>query len=530
MPSKPKALKLNIYKLNESIQDFKDFAFAIKNPPYLIEREHLEGNFQYRLYVQRDKISKPEWTELFASILNDNITNHSSSFVFLIKKINHGKNYFFAMTGGYTAYGLIQKYVEEEFGLKIAEKALDPKKIKNISQTTFTGSDRQILRAVKGYNPAYDVESQRRILKSLDGKTLSPDLIGLSLSGADSLAVKKPITLMELESYFDTITELYNSKEIGIKLQKTFHIVKNEDTLSRLQEKFVADFKNLINSNVQEDTESFFVGYKDYFDFLRCNQFVISLGSNKQDHSEGGLEIESIISFINKFEFEIDYNLLKQITILGLGDNSEEIIPGVGLFYFLYSETLLDDKTYFFIDNKWYELDDSYKKFINTSIEQFLIKKEELPAYRTSIHQDEGAYNEWVPSIQENIACLDKKLSSYTTEICDLYSDFPTPTFYHVKRGWGAKLSHLFAQGLVSAQLFAMDPDYRKECHEKENKIDLKFQQSKYRVVFAIIHLKASEPEFPSNMTYFSKVNLLDTASRIRSFGFMVDLVPIKIE
>ena len=60
--------------------------------------------------------------------------------------------------------------------------------------------------------------------------------------------------------------------------------------------------------------------------------------------------------------------------------------------------------------------------------------------------------------------------------------------------------------------------------------IDARFQQSKFRVAFAIVNEKASDTKFPENMTYFSKVNLLDTTSRIRSFGFSVELVAVKIE
>lgn len=526
---KEKAIKLNIYKLNQKIKNFDDFVFPSKSPPYTIDSEKLSGNFQYKLFVQRDKISKPQWADLLGSILKKDVINRFSSFVLIIKKIKTGNNYFFAMTGGHTAYGLIHKFIEEEFGLNIAEKAIDPRKIKNISQTTFTGSDKQILRAVKAYNPAYDIENQRRILKSLEGKAINPDLVGFSLSGADSLAVKKPITLDELDGYFDVLLDLYTSQTVAIKLQKTFHVVKNKELISNLQNKLVENFISLISSDGQEDTESFFVGYKDYFDFLRCQKFVISIGSRKRQDIDDDLEISAIVNFVKEFNLTIDYELLKHITILGLGENAEEIIPEISLLYFLYSEVVYDQKTYFLIDNRWYELDVSYKKFIDSSVSEFQVKSDELPPYKPSIHTSEGDYNTWVPTQNKDIICLDRNLTTYKVEICDLYSD-RTRTFYHVKRAWGAKLSHLFAQGLVSAQLFAMDSEYRKECNTKESRIDARFQQSKFRVAFAIVNEKASDTKFPENMTYFSKVNLLDTTSRIRSFGFSVELVAVKIE
>jgi uncharacterized protein (TIGR04141 family) len=529
MEEEQKPIKLNIYKLNQKIKSFDDFLFSTKAPPYEVEAEHLSGGFQYRLFVQRDKISKPQWTNLFGSLLQKDVANRSSSFVLFIKKVKGNKDYFFAMTGGHTAYGLVQKYIEEEFGLNIAEKSIDPKKIKNINQTTFTGSDKQIIRAVKAYNPAYDIENQRRILKSLEGKTVNPDLIGFSLSGADSLAVKKPITIDELSDYFDTLLNLYTSTDTTIKLQKTFHVIKNKELILKLQNKLVENFTSLVNSNGEENIESFFIGYKDYFDFLRCNRFVISKGERKKHDNIEDLEIETIIKFIKEFNLPIDYELFKSIDVLGLGENEEEIIPEVSLLSFLYSEVALDQKTYFFIDNKWYELDESYKKFIDNAVGEFDIKNDELPPYKKSVHTDENSYNKSVPSQKASIVCLDRTLTKYKVEACDLYCD-KLMTFYHVKRAWGAKLSHLFAQGLVASQLFSMDPDFRAECHTLENRIDPKFQQLKFRVVFAIIHDKANNSDFPKNMTYFSKVNFLDTASRIRSFGFRVEIVPVKIE
>ncbi len=48
-----------------------------------------------------------------------------------------------------------------------------------------------------------------------------------------------------------------------------------------------------------------------------------------------------------------------------------------------------------------------------------------------------------------------------------------------------------------------------------------------YSIIFAIVHKKTQEKHFPQNMSYFSKVNLIDVVEKMSQSGYNVKLAPV---
>jgi uncharacterized protein (TIGR04141 family) len=107
----------------------------------------------------------------------------------------------------------------------------------------------------------------------------------------------------------------------------------------------------------------------------------------------------------------------------------------------------------------------------------------------------------------------------------------------HVKRDLGSSdLSHLFAQGAVSAELLQSDRDFCKAAQRVVDRVagNRRFSiffpklvvASKYEIVYAIIadwrgrHLSEVLP-------FFSKVNLRAFCQRLLGRGFKVSCLPI---
>ena len=105
-------------------------------------------------------------------------------------------------------------------------------------------------------------------------------------------------------------------------------------------------------------------------------------------------------------------------------------------------------------------------------------------------------------------------------EFCDVY-DADNKTFIHVKNYYGSSaLSHLFAQGRVSGQLFLNDGSFRKKVKEKVgilpfNPTDTPTATS-YKIIFGII----SESQDELNLPFFSKVNFKNEKKLLEAFGF----------
>ncbi len=108
-------------------------------------------------------------------------------------------------------------------------------------------------------------------------------------------------------------------------------------------------------------------------------------------------------------------------------------------------------------------------------------------------------------------------------EFCDLLTAEKHLVF--IKRYSGSQqLSHLFAQGVVSAELFVQDAAFREKLNDKlpvghklANTADRPHAED-YEVVFAII----SKSKNPLDIPFFSKVSLRAARKRLEAYGYRV--------
>ena len=110
--------------------------------------------------------------------------------------------------------------------------------------------------------------------------------------------------------------------------------------------------------------------------------------------------------------------------------------------------------------------------------------------------------------------------------------------FIHVKfRKSSATLSHLFAQGRVSANLLRRDETFRKNLREKFDEIGLsknlvpidsnKVNASNYTITFAIIDKK--KRTFVESLPFFSLLTFRLAAEDLQLLGYNVKVKKIDI-
>jgi uncharacterized protein (TIGR04141 family) len=120
-------------------------------------------------------------------------------------------------------------------------------------------------------------------------------------------------------------------------------------------------------------------------------------------------------------------------------------------------------------------------------------------------------------------------------ELCDILTR--ARRLIHVKRHLGSSdLSHLFAQGAVSAELIQGDPNFRKAAQRIVDKVagNRKFRffpakgidASKFEIVYAIVADWRGR-SLATALPFFSKVNLRATRQRIVGRGYRVSCLPI---
>ena len=131
---------------------------------------------------------------------------------------------------------------------------------------------------------------------------------------------------------------------------------------------------------------------------------------------------------------------------------------------------------------------------------------------------------------------MDKKNIMYgggqnRIEFCDLYAQ--GGDMIHVKRyGGSSVLSHLFAQGTMSGELFRTQSDFRGLVNARlpdSHKIPdhtASPDRDEYRVVFAIVSdQRTGELTIP----FFSRLNLRSAATRLVAYGYRVAIKKIPV-
>jgi uncharacterized protein (TIGR04141 family) len=150
---------------------------------------------------------------------------------------------------------------------------------------------------------------------------------------------------------------------------------------------------------------------------------------------------------------------------------------------------------------------------------------------------DEGDYNEGAAEAIGAL-CLDRKNVNLPdgdkVEVCDLLTD--GPALVHVKkRGSSSNLSHLFSQGLVSAEMLLGDGRFRTSAREivraEDSSYERHFPEERPEpgdYVIGYVVITRSKRETPLTLPFFSVVNLASAARRLRTLGFEVAVQAVR--
>jgi uncharacterized protein (TIGR04141 family) len=215
-------------------------------------------------------------------------------------------------------------------------------------------------------------------------------------------------------------------------------------------------------------------------------------------------------------------------------DADDEVLFDRSAYSYIYTEMVHKGRTYLLNNGKWYSVEKDFVDQINQTYETITPYAKQLPAYGDG---SEGDYNARVAlESPDEFALLDKKNISISTAVspvepCDLYR--AGKEFIHIKRYGASNLfSHLFNQGLVSAELFKRDEKFRQLLNDKlpdDHKLvnpAISPEPNEYKVVYAVI----SESDEPLNIPFFSKISLRHARQRLNDMGFPVELAKINVK
>lgn len=553
---------LTIYQLRSNLGDFDE---AINADALAAATQYpmtATADFEARLYVHAPEATSPGWLELIQEGFGEDVqvTSSASNRALIIIRLRYynGLRYF-ALTFGGGRHMLNPAAVEKGYGLRVALNSIyegdrsddqsAPARVKRVDAKTVAQNTLRTLRQTNRHATfeVFGLDVQRDLLNAVVGEPVDTVLWGTRIAGSDAISLSIPTAFDDLGEVCKRVWRLGRSKDYRARFDwiDNIHVVEDTALVSDLEDQ-------LVHTLLTGSVDTLALAPPQVIDWDRIESFEFTVSQN-QDFDDLRLTDYLALLLVDDTD-RIDIGRLRRhrARAIDAGGNVAYEWP---LMRCLSGEVRLNGTAYLLEDGAFYEVDDGYMAALDGFIAAIPACDTDLPdSYKTNGKElTEGAYNEQAAADPQRLL-LDKKtvkVSTHTSpiEICDLLTT--DRRFIHVKRKLGSSdLSHLFAQGYVSADLFLMSPDYRATVKDKIGETEqaravaennagfigrftgtLNFDApdpSKIEVVYAVVAAWNGR-SLVAALPFFSKVNLRRHVDDLRRMGYRVTFSRVEV-
>lgn len=515
-------------------EDFKESRF------HELDVEKHNNFKEGRIYIASTEENTVEWLDTLNSYTKDSLEgdlykNKSNKAVLMLKyeKNEEEKDYIFSLVYGYGRTMLDDRYIVKNFGLRTAINLIEERNIKSLNSLNISRDFIDIQRQALSYVSHSDlqVNTNADILKSISGKAPSSSNFS-SMSGADNLrfSAKSDVILSEL---LEDVLNAYKSdsyKQKGLEWIDHVQYVKEKEIISELDGVLLNHItnKSLENPIIAPnkivsylDIEGYFISgmnishkiKENFYDDIPSDQFWEYLYEKIEDEN-----IEDKI--IDK---------LKSCSLYCWTNDSAHKISSI--YDSLFIEIDHNNEKFFINNGDWFKIESAYYGYITNKIDNIAIFSDPMVP-SCAENWNEGEFNEkFAASNPNRFKLFDKKnfhLPNYghsKIEPADIITT--EKQFIHVKKGGSsANLSHLFAQGVVSAQLYKNEKKFIKEINETFGEGYFK-SDDKIEVIYGIID-KRYDKKASEILPFFSMINLSQHYDVLSSMGIKCQLLFIE--
>lgn len=523
-------LDLSVYRLKSSDVGIESLITANNLDRKVID---FGGGQKGYLYIKKPIAKPPKWARFFKGTINlAEFGKGASTAAVLLLDIDPD---WFAIAFGTSGRFLIdQNAIAERFGLLTVLNSIPYDRVRSIDKTSFDsrGTQSHVQASREAPPQEFGLDVERDLVRGVAGTPTEPGL-GVRLQGKDGLRATLSIDLPELPGQLIEYGNRFRSKHY----KKHFPWV---DHIAAISDAALIDALNkrtLELIRVQDD-EKCWLAVPERIDWDSYLRFRYG-GSKKRNPLHHDISFDSWISELNQsmdggFTAEdVELPRLHSTTVRCLNEN-DDVVYQWPLFKCIYAEVDYKQRSYLLTSGQWYRVDKEFVEDVDTfyySISPFAVS---LPEYNDKC---EGDYNTRICGASNGAwALMDKKniiLGAGQTpiEFCDVYTT--TRDIIHIKRyGQSRSLSHHFAQGTVSGELFRTSAGFRSLVNDKlpdSHKIDdhaAEPAQGDYQVVYAIV---SDKPGQILTLPFFSRLNLRAATIRLRAFGYRVALSKVTV-
>lgn len=518
-----------IYLLKEEITSFE----AARNPRKTTQAFPLRSDLPFRatLFVGEQYRKPPSWASSLQPFLQDPISSFFVAGVSAILLVAHEER-IFAVSFGYGRNLLNGSCWVQDFGLRVTLNRVDPARLRSIDARTYEDlvllAKKQTSRSAALNN--FQLDIGRDLVSAVVGEPTDRTFFR-KLAGADSLKLTTELRFSHLNDLLDELLVAYSDTRYRNNFEWIDHI-KQVDATTKDQLDGL-----LISSLRQRNVDQMHLAPADIVEWETIDGFNYTWGPRSVKYLE--LDLGDYISILDDQLDTVTVDQLKRHKVRVWLSEGSQLVDRWSVYECIVWETEHDGRRYVILNGRWFEIDLNYSERVAAFVAD--ASKDVLGLPDAIFGDDEQDYNETVASLDPStFALLDRELfkpsaAASTIEFCDLLSN--RGQFIHVKkRSSSATLSHLFSQGAVSCELFLQDPGLRAQVRSNlaeqtkpEHEAlfpDTRPVPSAYEVVFVVI--SKEQQAWPPPLPFFSAVNFMHHASRIRNLDFSVKLQHVR--
>jgi uncharacterized protein (TIGR04141 family) len=553
--------KLSAYRLEVDAID----GLAFDGYECVAEDEWTSGKqfAEFRLFFLDEQHRAAPWFAAFKHVVSTDCKSPrtlNSGFILLAQV---SKNACYAVTGGIGHIHLRKvAKVTHHFGIELAKRILSEAELRSLSQRDTGGNVNAIDRRFRGrYSPLNDADNFRRILKCVRGKLRKSDNplyghIGSSIAASEGLSVSGAKTFDQIMQFLYELERLWKSGSNKIVLPALERI----DSRSRadLVRKLWVGVANQLSKFDAEAPTTMFLDDPEGRDLSHAaSTLTVRRGRQHLDADSVDSVFEHVKTVLQACSNDDDrVNQLMGLELIACYDDG--VIRREPLYKQLCGDVVVDNDSFFLDCAHWYHADAQFVACVARQLDNVECIDPSvlgLDIWDRRKFPSEDAYN----SAHANHVLLDRrlvKLDNGTVEFCDLLTaSAQGVNLIHVKKANGAALRELFAQGFVSAELFAQDGSFRDkiaraELQDRQNvpplshddKIVLSSllgrQLHQMKVVFAIFDETNRNIPYPSGtlttqvlrgtLSTFAMFDLLNRCQHLRTLGYQVAVTRIR--
>ena len=508
----------------------KEFKALIKSDKQVLPFElDSELDFDGIVYIQPPQDNRPSWANLLDELTGTQIAELSSKTSSAVLLIRTASN-LFALTFGYGRFLIKPAFFAQDFGLKTALNTLSPDELKSVNLHTLDDQpiQKQTRTARNSHQNTFGIDIFKDILRSVTGSPREGIQLKNIRGSGPVFSFSTTHALDQLPGTLDEVASYYHKDDYKQAFAWVDNISKVSDPSTRttLDQELLEAISNNDASIILTITDDIawdnIVGYS----FTRSKRTIHPVLDISNYHTARTPESVSLAS-------------IKKDQVFAFDEQGNTF--SYSLYNCIYYESAKTDVTYILFDATWYEVDNSFIRRIENTLDE--IQECSIPFPPINARkvgkkvrlESEADYNNRAAKALGFYLLDQQEIRSSKAvtpiELCDLLT--PKKQLIHAKKRMhkSSGLSHLFAQGMVSAEAILGDKAFRKAARRKLLHLapkahDLipvnKPQGSDYEVVYLLLGEETSMAK--KNLPFFSKVSLSRTYDSLSQRGITVSI------